>query len=180
MQIIKSVQFTLVALIMFNVSLAQTTDEPEKIPCIPCEEIKNIRFLDVTISQTEQIQEPTPHCKVTGIIGTEINFELLLPNDWNARFVMGGGGGFVGSVQNLASPSINKGYATAGTDTGHKGHGLKADWALNNMERQVNFGHLAVHRTAVTSKEIIRQYYCSDVANSYFYGCSRGGGTSGV
>ena len=176
MQIIKSVQFTLVALIMFNGSLAQTTDEPEKIPCIPCEEIKNIRFPDVTISQTEQIQEPAPHCKVSGIIGNEINFELLLPNDWNSRFAMGGGGGFVGSVQNMASPSINKGYATAGTDTGHKGNGLKADWALNNMERQVNFGHLAVHRTTVTSKEIIRQYYCSEIAYSYFLGCSRGGG----
>jgi len=176
MQILKSFQISLAALFMFNGTFAQTTEEPEKNPCKPCEEIKNVRLPDVTISQTEQIQEPNPHCKVTGIIGTEINFEVLLPNDWNSRFVMGGGGGFVGSVQNLASPSINKGYATAGTDTGHKGNGLKADWALNNMERQVNFGHLAVHRTAVTSKEIIRQFYCSEATYNYFLGCSRGGG----
>ena len=89
---------------------------------------------------------------------------------------MGGGGGFVGSVQNMASSSIKDGYATAGTDTGHKGNGIKADWALNNMERQVNFGHLAVHRTAVVSKGIIRQFYCSGPEYSYFIGCSRGGG----
>jgi feruloyl esterase len=44
------------------------------------------------------------------------------------------------------------------------------------MERQVNFGHLAVHRVAVVSKEIIRQYYCSAPIYSYFYGCSKGGG----
>ncbi len=171
MQIIKSFQITLVTLLFCNISLAQSTDESEKIPCIPCEEIKNIRLPDVTISQTEQIQEPTLHCKISGIIGSEINFELLLPNDWNSRFAMGGGGGFVGSVRNMASSSLNKGYATAGTDTGHKGNGLKADWALNNMERQVNFGHLAIHRTTVTSKEIIRQYYCSEIAYSYFLGC---------
>ncbi|MCK5279021.1 MAG: tannase/feruloyl esterase family alpha/beta hydrolase, partial [Cyclobacteriaceae bacterium] len=106
----------------------------------------------------------------------EINFELLLPMDWNSRFVMGGGGGFVGSVQNMAGSSVKDGYATAGTDTGHKGSGIKADWALNNMERQVNFGHLAVHRTALVSKEIIRQFYCSTPEYSYFIGCSRGGG----
>lgn len=176
MHIIKTCQITLLALLIHNGSLAQTTEAPEKIPCIPCEEVKNIRLPDVTIYQTEQVQEPTPHCKVSGIIGTEINFELLLPNGWNSRFAMGGGGGFAGSVRNTAASSINKGYATAGTDTGHKGNVLKADWALNNMERQVNFGHLAVHRTAVTSKEIIRQYYCSEIAFSYFLGCSRGGG----
>ena len=155
---------------------AQTSDDSLKKHCLQCEDLKNIRLPDVTISLAEQIQEPTPHCKVSGIIGTEINFELLLPSNWNSRFVMGGGSGFAGSIFNMASSSINDGYATSGTDTGHKGHVLKADWALNNMERQVNFGHLAVHRTAVISKEIIRQYYCSEIAYSYFWGCSRGGG----
>lgn len=157
-------------------SFAQTEELPEKISCIPCEEIINIRLPDVTISQAELVQEPVPHCKVTGIIGTEINFELLLPEQWNSRFAMGGGGGFVGAVQNVAASSISEGYATAGTDTGHKGIGLKADWALNHMERQVNFGHLAIHRTALSTKAIIEQYYCAPVEYSYFLGCSRGGG----
>ena len=165
-----------VALLLFNACLAQAVDDPKKNPCIPCEEIKNVRLPDVIISQTDRLQDPVPHCKISGIIGTEIKFELLLPNDWNSRFVMGGGGGFVGSIQNAAISSLNEGYATVGTDTGHQGNGLKADWALNNMVRQVNFGHLAVHRTSVTSKEIIRQYYCSEASYNYFLGCSRGGG----
>lgn len=172
---IKNFQIALVTLLFCNISLGQTTDESEKIPCKPCEEIKNIRLPDVIITQTEQIQEPTPHCKVSGIIGAETNFELLLPKNWNARFIMGGGGGFVGTVQNQVSWTINEGYATVGTDTGHKGEGITAEWALNNMERQVNFGHLAVHRTAVVSKEIIQQFYCSAVNYSYFVGCSQGG-----
>jgi len=65
---------------------------------MPCEELKNIILPDVIISQAEEIQEPVPHCKVTGIIGTEINFELLLPYKWNSRFAMGGGGRDSGSL----------------------------------------------------------------------------------
>ena len=117
------------------------------------------------------------HCKVTGVIGKEINFELLLPLNWNGIYVMGGGGGFVGSVQNMAAGKVKEGYATSGTDTGHKTVGLgSASWALNDMERQVNFGHLAVHRTAEVSKAIIGNYYGNWPKYSYFMGCSRGGG----
>jgi feruloyl esterase len=44
------------------------------------------------------------------------------------------------------------------------------------MERQVNFGHMGIHRTAEVSKVLIYNYYCSDPEYSYFVGCSRGGG----
>lgn len=148
----------------------------DKIPCKSCEALKNLKLPDVTVTSTEIVKEVEPHCKVLGIIGKEIHFELLLPEQWNNRFVMGGGGGFVGSIQNGARYSVNEGYATVGTDTGHQGEGIKADWALYNMERQVNFGHLAVHRTAVVAKALIAQYYCSGPKYSYFMGCSRGGG----
>ncbi len=144
--------------------------------CIQCEELKELSFPEVSITEAVTIIDRTTYCKVLGIIGSEINFELLLPGDWNGRFIMGGGGGFVGSVVNSASWSVHDGYATSGTDTGHKGHGIKAEWALDNMERQVNFGHLAVHRTAVVSRAIIARYYCHDPEYSYFMGCSRGGG----
>jgi feruloyl esterase len=133
---------------------------------------------DVTITSVTQEANPAPHCKVTGVIGPEIHFELLLPDTWNGKFVMGGGGGFVGLVMNtsLMFGSLQAGYATVGTDTGHQGHPLDASWALNNLERLVNFGHQAVHRTAVTAKALIRAHYQNDIARSYFTGCSRGGG----
>ncbi len=173
MKILRSFQIALLSIFIFNNVLAQTT----KIsPCIPCEELKNLSLPDVKITSAALTQDPVPHCKVSGIIGTEIKFELLLPNHWNSRFIMSGGSGFAGSVMNYFSSSINKGYAMVTTDTGHEGHNLKADWALYNMERQINFGHLAVHRVAVTSKEIIGQYYGSEITYSYFRGGSRGGG----
>ncbi len=49
-------------------------------------------------------------------------------------------------------------------------------WALDNVEAQLNFGYLAVHRTAEVAKALIRAYYGADAAHSYFVGCSRGGG----
>ena len=96
---------------------------------------------------------------------------------------MGGGGGFVGTVQNQAmglgtvgDNPLQRGYATVGTDTGHTGEGIEAVWALDHPERQENFGHRAVHLTAETAKSILRQYYGEPEEYAYFIGCSRGGG----
>ena len=115
------------------------------------------------------------HCRVSGVIGTEIRFSLLLPDTWNGRFMMGGGGAFVGTLDNMARETVNAGYATVGTDTGHQGNVWDASWALNNLERQLNFGYVAVHRTAETAKAIVRHYYGMPAKRSYFSGCSNGG-----
>ena len=162
-------------LLLSNVQWAQIQDSVKNSACLPCAELKKLKIPDVLIAQTELFNEPVQHCKVSGIIGSEINFEIALPENWNSKFFMSGNGGFAGSIQTNHA-QITDGFATAGTDTGHQGHLLKADWALNDMMKQVNFGHLAVHRTAVTAKEIISQYYCSEIKYSYFLGCSRGGG----
>ncbi len=152
-----------------------------------CADLVGLSLIDLYIGSAEQVpfDETMPaHCKVTGVIETEINFELLLPEpaDWNGRFMMGGGGGFVGTVQNSALSygagpgALARGYATVGTDTGHEGSGIEAGWALDHPTRQKNFGHRAVHLTAEAAKSIIKQYYDRDPEYSYFVGCSRGGG----
>jgi len=147
-----------------------------------CSHLTMLRFPDVKITSAVDVQPASSgpiraaHCKVDGIIGTEIKFELLLPGAWNGKFFMGGGGGFVGSIQNTAAPTVNEGYATVGTDTGHTGGAIDGKWALNNIERRVNFGYLAVHRTADVAKSIIASYYGNASSKNYFIGCSRGGG----
>ena len=148
---------------------------PEQPVCSP-EALRELP--DVALSSVTHETAPVAHCKVSGVIGTETNFELLLPDSWNGKFVMGGGGGFAGSVMNtaLAFGALQAGYATVGTDTGHQGHPLDASWAYNNLERLVSLGHQAVHRTAVTAKTLTKGYYQDDIARSYFTGCSRGGG----
>ncbi|MDQ6689615.1 MAG: tannase/feruloyl esterase family alpha/beta hydrolase, partial [Gemmatimonadota bacterium] len=50
-----------------------------------------------------------------------------------------------------------------------------ARWALNDPERQVDFGYLAVHRTAEIAKLLAKAFYGSGPQYSYFSGCSNGG-----
>lgn len=155
---------------------AQTKSDSS--PCMTCEQLKELMLPDLTILEAKETTEG--HCRVLGRISKEINFELLLPKNWNNRFLMGGGGGFVGTITNQFQSSVDAGFATAGTDTGHEGPIQLASWALNNMERQLNFGRLAVHRTATISKAIIKVFYASGPVYSYFLGASRGGGQAMV
>ena len=156
-------------------SFGQTTNR------LSPEAVKQLKLPDVILesvkSVTPDARNPRAFLEVDGVIGATIHFELLLPDEWNGRFVMGGGGGFVGTVQNSARDSVNRGYATVGTDTGHHDvSGYLAGWAIDNLEAQLNFGHLAVHRTAEVAKALIRDYYGADPKYAYFIGCSRGGG----
>jgi len=180
----KKLAALLVMLACFGPLVLPAQNNSNSKNCIPCEQLMRLRLPDITILEAKSFKKDSiegqaitvPFCRVLGRISKEINFELLLPAQWNKRFLMSGGGGFVGSIQNSSRLEVNSGYATAGTDAGHKGSGIQADWALNNMERQIDFGKLAIHLTAVVSKYLIRAYYCKDPAYSYFSGCSRGGG----
>ena len=146
-----------------------------------CSSLQSLQLPDVKITKAAPIAAGVAaavkdaHCVVEGSVGREIRFRLLMPDNWNRKFMMGGGGGFVGGVDNQAVASINAGYATVGTDTGHQGAVTTARWALNDIERQLNFGHVGVHRVAEVSKAIIRHYYNAPIDRSYFSGCSNGG-----
>ena len=170
-------------------TLAAFTPAPaaDLVPALTCDQLAAMSWSGFVLDEVSEIEagaNDPAHCRVRGTIDEEIHFELLLPlaGDWNGRFLMGGGGGFVGSVQNqalqFAGPVsvLTRGFATAGTDTGHQGPGIDASWALDRPDREVNFGHRAVHVTAEAAKTIVRLFYGRDIEYSYFIGCSRGGG----
>jgi len=121
------------------------------------------------------------YCNVQGNIGPgTIGFVVQLPTKWNRKLYHQGGGGYVGFIPD-ASAGLALGYATAATDTGHKGGGalggaLDATWALNNPQAVVDFGYRAIHVTTTTAKQITSAYYGHAPNRSYFNGCSRGGG----
>ena len=150
-------------------------------PKLSPQELEKVKLPDVTIDSAKHFyaganRAKVDHVQVLGMIGGNIGFELLLPDQWNARFVMGGGGLFVGEIQNAARSSVNDGYATVGTDTGHRSPSrYLADWAYLDLEAQLNFGYLAVHRTAEVARAMVRLHYGCDARYSYFYGCSTGG-----
>jgi len=174
---IKKILFITIFMGSVSIALSGQADS-DSSPCIACEQLKELSLPDLTILEAKETAEG--HCRVLGRISKEINFELLLPKSWNHRFLMGGGGGFVGTITNQFRYCVDAGFATVGTDTGHEGPVHLASWALNNMERELNFGRLAVHRTATISKAIIKVYYFSDPIYSYFLGASRGGGQAMV
>lgn len=116
-----------------------------------------------------------PHCRIEATVDEETHIRALLPDDWNGRFLMGGGGGYVGAVDNQFSSTVHDGYATVGTDAGHTANQLTAGWAFRNERRIADFAHRAVHRTADVTKALIAAYYGRAPEYSYFIGCSNGG-----
>ncbi len=144
-----------------------------------CDAMKGFSAPDVKITTAAAATSPVPLCKVDGVIGKEINFSLWLPDTWNGKFVMGGQGGYAGRVESqaMSMQALQKGYALAGTDTGHVGPGGATDgsWALGNLERVVNYAHAAIHRVTEVSKHAVKAKYGRAPEKSYFAGCSNGG-----
>jgi Tannase and feruloyl esterase len=158
---------------------AQTT-APVKSAGRDCSALTSLALPDTRVTSAEPFAAkapagPVPVCKVLGVIGTAIRFQVLLPETWNGRFLMGGNGGFAGSLDADGMGSVGSGYAFASTDTGHQASGIQGSWALNNPERIANWGHTGVHRTAEIAKVIVRTYYGREAAFAYFRGCSNGG-----
>ena len=106
---------------------------------------------------------------------SSIDMEVWMPaENWNNKFQMVGNGGWAGTMSFPAmQAALREGYATATTDTGHKGG--DAVFALNHPEKLVDFAYRAVHETVVKSKALITAYYGKAPKLSYWNGCSTGG-----
>ncbi len=125
------------------------------------------------------------YCEVKGVLAPEIKFAVKLPTGWNERFYMVGGGGFNGLINEGAMmPALARGYATAGTDSGHDGQKEKlATFAYNPpdnsnpnaLQKKLDFAYRSYYDTAALAKKIIKAYYGKDIRYSYWVGCSEGG-----
>lgn len=131
------------------------------------------------------------YCRVDGVIDERIGeggkpyaigFAIALPEKWNGRFMMQGGGGLNGSVatplgSNAAGDmtGLQRGFAVVTTDTGHQGtHGFDSSF-FSDQEATLNFLYQAIGKVAITSKKMIAQYYGKTAEHSYYMGCSTGG-----
>jgi len=158
---------------------------------VPCEQLRSLNLPTVTISLAESVPVgPLPaHCRVAAALAptpeSHIEMELWLPapDAWNGKFEALGNGGWAGTIptgspkptplpRNL-SYALQEGYATAGTDTGHKG--ADAAFAPGNPEKLEDFADRAVHEMTVQAKAIIAAFYGAGPKLSYWNGCSTGG-----
>jgi feruloyl esterase len=128
--------------------------------------------------------QPIPqHCRVTLVLtptaDSHINVELWLPTEnWNGKFLAVGNGGWAGAIQGYGDmqAALRRGYATAGTDTGHsEADGPNGMFALGHPEKLVDFAYRALHDMTVKAKRIIDVFYADPLDYSYYKGCSTGG-----
>jgi feruloyl esterase len=112
---------------------------------------------------------------------SDIGFEVWLPaaSEWNERYLQVGNGGLAGSMSLPHYSMVGallRGAATAGTDDGHiSASAFLADWIPGQPEKLVDFGHRAVHLTAVIGQALVQEYYGQAPQFRYFSGCSGGG-----
>jgi feruloyl esterase len=118
------------------------------------------------------------HCAVAIVMrpssDSHIEAEVWLPANWNGKFQAVGNGGWAGTISYPAmTRALQEGYATASTDTGHKGG--NSLFAIGHPEKLIDFGYRAVHEMTVQAKAIISAYYKQGARLSYWNGCSTGG-----
>ena len=132
------------------------------------------------------------YCRLDGVVdrrtgvpaGTAygIGFAIALPEEWNGRFLMQGGGGLNGSVGNPVGtsaagerPALARGFAVVSTDTGHTGSGGFDGTFQQDQQASLDFAYSAIGRVAELAKRIIARNYGKAPDKSYFAGCSTGG-----
>ena len=101
--------------------------------------------------------------------------EVWLPaSGWNGKLQVVGNGGWAGTISYPAmAQALVHGYATASTDTGHKGG--NASFAIGHPDKLIDFGYRAIHEMTVQSKAIVNSFYKRAAKLSYWNGCSTGG-----
>ena len=129
-------------------------------------------------------------CKILGAIhpvdknAPEINFELNVPSNWNGKALQLGGGGYNGTVvtglaanflgRDAVQP-LKRGYATFGSDSGHKGAG-NADASFGaNDEALANFGGNQLNKVHDVAVQLLRRVAGAAPRRMYFEGNSQGG-----
>jgi hypothetical protein len=134
------------------------------------------------------------YCKVMGSIkpvdptAPSIHFQLDMPDSWNHKVMMFGGGGYDGAIptpegnvpigpSNVATP-LERGYAVFASDSGHQANALKSqDGSFGvNAEALRNFSGDALKKTRDAAIYLINaRYAVRGPARAYFAGGSSGG-----
>jgi pimeloyl-ACP methyl ester carboxylesterase len=131
------------------------------------------------------------YCAVKGVVhpvdpaAPQMEFQVNLPSSWNGKALQEGGGGYDGSLvtatgaftaQASGTPNaLARGYATLGSDGGHKGSGgFDGTFALND-EALLNYGQQSVKKTHDVAVAILKQRYKQAPHRFYFIGGSQGG-----
>ena len=197
-----------------NSGNSNNSNNPSNSPALSCDQLNGMQIpaaiiglatTGATVTSTaivptgpQQLYTVGQYCRVFGDIhpvdpnAPPIKFQLNLPDNWNHKAMMFGGGGYNGVLSTFpsglnntlisgadhASP-LSRGYATFGSNSGHILQppyifGRDASFAVND-EALVNYTGDALKKTHDTAKYLINLYYQSLPQKTYFQGGSTGG-----
>jgi pimeloyl-ACP methyl ester carboxylesterase len=130
------------------------------------------------------------HCRVEGIVNDRegagnkrygIGFALALPQQWNGRFLLMGGGGLNGAIREPIGPvaagdhpALSRGFAVLSHDSGHKGEGFDNAF-MADQRASLDFAEASVRTVTLVGKAITQRFYGKPADKSYMTGCSTGG-----
>ncbi len=135
-----------------------------------------------------------PYCLVSGNIrpvdasAPDIQFQLALPNDWNGKVAMFGGGGWNGFIFPLTGAAplsgssgyatpLARGYAVFASDSGHQtAAGVSQAAFGSNAEAYRNYIGDALKKTRDVATSLLSSRYGRAPSKAYFLGSSKGGG----
>jgi hypothetical protein len=173
-------------------------------PKVTCSSLVELSLPNTEILSATETSSPSAHCNVVGVIDKRVSqqdpdhfiygigFELNLPDRWEGRFEMMGGGGTDGSLRNplgFFGSELASGWAVATDDGGHEdvpgnpllgwidddpNAGGTAHFAVDEQAR-IDYGYHGIEKTTQISKAIITAYYGIGARHSYLCGCSNGG-----
>ncbi len=157
----------------------------ELLPGKECEALNRFQSRETVQIKAETVpatQTAPAFCRVAGLLDPEIAFEVSLPARWNGRFYMIGNGGHAGEALDdpmrvsQITEALKVGFAVAQTNTGHDARKEPgASFVLSNPQKAIDYAYRAVHLTAVTAKNITKDYYGKPVSYAYWNSCSNGG-----
>ena len=161
-----------------------------------CASLASLQIKDATMASAETVepgafappqsrgpaavyQSLPAFCRVAATLqpvpDSHIGIEIWMPvSGWNGKLQSVGNGAWAGSISYPAmAGALAAGYATASTDTGHKGNSGR--FVFDHPEQAVDFAYRAVHEMTVAAKTFVAAFYSSPLQSAYWNGCSTGG-----
>ncbi|MBV2358941.1 tannase/feruloyl esterase family alpha/beta hydrolase [Thalassococcus sp. CAU 1522] len=126
------------------------------------------------------------YCEVRATARPAVSIEVRLPMEaWNGKYYQSGCGGFCGVLGradasggwvNAMRPGLERGYATATSDSGHHALGVTdGGWALGNPHAERDWGWRSIGETHRVAQAMIGAFYGGASEQAIFQGCSTGG-----
>lgn len=139
-------------------------EPPVKTPQEACDALSGVTIGEAKLSEPTLVAtagEIGEHCKVKGLVGTSLRFEVYLPTEWNKKLLYVGGGGFDGTIPPgnlfLRPWDASGGYVTVASNGGHDDPSGAV--FLDNPEVQKDFGYLQIHKVVGAVLAIVEERY---------------------